>query len=446
MIVVVSDLHLTDGASGTTAEPGAFGLFARLLGEMARHAGHRAGGFRPLDEGIDLVLLGDILDLLRSSGWPARADASARVARPWEAPEEIAPTVARIVERTLQRNAEGLSVLASLARDGALFYEEGQPYRVPVRISYFVGNHDWLLRLPGSAYDEIRERVVTSIGLVQDPGRPFPHALDEAAPELAARAALHRLVLRHGDVHDGFNFAGGRNHSAIGDAVVIEILNRFPECVREELGLAADAPVYLALREIDNVRPFTLIPAWVLGVIRRFGLEGAMGGAAILAVWNRLAEEFFDLQRIRRADRSWRWDEVDRLELGFRFLKGLTAGRIARATSNQLLRLVADRHRRFAQHALREPEIVSGAARFVAYGHTHAHEIRPLDARAGEGIGKQFYLNSGTWRPTYRQTVAGPERLEFLGFHALTVLAFYAGDERAGRGFEVWNGALEGPL
>ncbi len=204
--------------------------------------------------------------------------------------------------------------------------------------------------------------------------------------------------------------------------------------------------MYLALREIDNVRPFTLIPAWVLGVIRRFGLEGAMGGAAILAVWNRLAEEFFDLQRIRRADRSWRWDEVDRLELGFRFLKGLTAGRIARATSNQLLRLVADRHRRFAQHALREPEIVSGAARFVAYGHTHAHEIRPLDARAGEGIGKQFYLNSGTWRPTYRQTVAGPERLEFLGFHALTVLAFYAGDERAGRGFEVWNGALEGPL
>jgi hypothetical protein len=130
---------------------------------------------------------------------------------------------------------------------------------------------------------------------------------------------------------------------------------------------------------------------------------------------------------------------------------------------NQLLRLVADRTRRFAAHALAEPEIVRGTASYVAYGHTHEHEIRPLAIRHPDDAGphrgrsaagaasdempsdRQFYFNSGTWRPTYRQTLGHPGRLEFLGYHALTALAFYAGDERRGRRFEAWSGALAGP-
>ncbi len=69
----------------------------------------------------------------------------------------------------------------------------------------------------------------------------------------------------------------------------------------------------------------------------------------------------------------------------------------------------------------------------------------PLAVRRGPGGARQFYFNSGTWRPFYRQTVADPERLEFLACNTLTVLAFYQGDERARRGFEVWNGTLAQP-
>jgi hypothetical protein len=464
VIVVVSDLHLTDGISGTGVEAGAFEVFARLVGEMARHASRRETGFRPLSEGLDLVLLGDILDLLRSTAWPLRSTRGERVPRPWEPPDEIAPTVARAVDGVLEGNSEGLSILRSLARDGALFYEDGQAFRIPLRISYFVGNHDWMLGLPGTVYDEIRARVVDALGLANDPTRPFPHAIAEADRGLAARLGRHRLVLRHGDVHDPFNYDGDRNRSAIGDGVVIELLNRFPEAVSTELSLDTDDPFFLALREVDNVRPFATIPAWVLGVIRRFELEGTPEGERVLAVWNRLGAEFFALDFVRRRDRPWRWDEVDRLEMGFRFVKGFTSGRLVRATLNQLLRLVVDRNRRFAAHALAEPEIESGSASYVAYGHTHVHEIRPLAVRhpSEDGGGaarnisrripvgteppdRQYYFNSGTWRPSYRQTLAHPERLEFLGFNALTVLAFYSGDERQGRRFEVWNGSLAGP-
>jgi UDP-2,3-diacylglucosamine pyrophosphatase LpxH len=442
VIVVVSDLHLTDGASGTGVEPGAFDVFARLVGDMARHASHRTGGFRPLEEGLDLVLLGDVLDLLRSAAWPARGERGERLPRPWEPPSEIADHVGRAVDAALAKNAEGLATLRRLALDGALFYDDGRSFRVPIRITYFVGNHDWMLRLPGPAYDAIRARVVEALGLVNDPARPFPHAISEADPALAERIRRHSLVLRHGDIHDPFNFAGDRNRSAIGDGVVVEVLNRFPEAVRDELRLAADDPFFLALREVDNVRPFTRIPAWVLGLLRRFELEGTRDGDRVLGVWNRLGAEFFALDFVRCHDRPWRWDDVDRLEIGFRFVKGFASGRVVRATVNQLLRFVADSDRRFGAHALSEPEIAKGRALYVAYGHTHIHQIRPL---AVLPAGRQFYFNSGTWRPTYRQTMAHPDRLEFVGFNTLTALAFYTGDERRGRAFEVWNGALAGP-
>ena len=444
MIVVVSDFHLTDGASGTSVEPGAFAVFARLVGDMARHASHRGTRFRPLEEGLDLILLGDTLDLLRSSAWPPRRHPGERVPRPWEPPADVAPTVGRIVDRILEHNAPGLAILRALAEDGALFYEAGRIFRVPVRITYFVGNHDWLLHLPGTVYDAIRWRVVKAMGLSNSPGAPFPHDPAEADHGLAERLRRHRLVVRHGDVYDADSYAGDRNRSALGDGVVIELLNRLPDAVREELGLAEDDPLFRALREVDNVRPYILIPPWVLGVIRRFGLEGKPAGRALLDVWSRLSEEFFALDFVRARDRPWRWDEVDRLELKFRFLKGFVARRSVRAVIGRILPLLGDPHRRYAQHALEEPEIVRGEADYVAYGHTHVHEIVPLAARRGAGLARQFYLNSGSWRPLYRQTLADPERLEFLAFNNLTVLAFYSGDERGGRGFEVWNGALAG--
>ena len=442
MIVVVSDLHLTDGASGRGVEPGAFTVFARLLGDMARHASHRVAGFRP-PEALDVVLLGDILDLLRSGAWPPRRGPDEHVPRPWEPPAMVAPVAGQVVDRILEANQEGLAVLRAFARDGALFYEDGQVFRIPVRITYLVGNHDWLLRLPGPAYDAVRERVVASLGLANDPARPFPHDLAEVDPAFAERVRRHRLVLRHGDIYDPFNYAGDRNRSALGDAVVIELLNRFPEAVREELGLAPDDPLFLELREIDNVRPFSTIPAWVLGVIRRFGLEATAGGAAVLGTWSRLGEEFFALDFVRSRDRAWSWDEVDRLQLGFRFLRRYVSGRVARTAVSQLLKLLGDPRAKYVYHALAEPEVASGAARFVAYGHTHVHEIRPLDVREEPAAERQFYFNCGTWRPTYRQTVADPEQLDFVGYHAMTAVAFYAEGERAGRGFEVWNGALE---
>ena len=62
MLVIVSDLHLKDGTSGTSITPDAFRIFAERLRSMAYRASWRLDGkYRPIDT-IDLVLLGDVFD------------------------------------------------------------------------------------------------------------------------------------------------------------------------------------------------------------------------------------------------------------------------------------------------------------------------------------------------------------------------------------------------
>jgi hypothetical protein len=79
MLVVISDLHLTDGSNGVGLDPGALELFAPRMAELALRASWRRDGrYRPLER-IDLLLLGDVLDFTRSRRWLET------LSRPWSA-------------------------------------------------------------------------------------------------------------------------------------------------------------------------------------------------------------------------------------------------------------------------------------------------------------------------------------------------------------------------
>jgi len=60
MLVLFSDIRLTDGSSGETINAEAFGQFADQVADLAdrRGASH-----------VRLVLLGDGLDIIRSTRW-----------------------------------------------------------------------------------------------------------------------------------------------------------------------------------------------------------------------------------------------------------------------------------------------------------------------------------------------------------------------------------------
>ncbi len=70
MLVIISDLHLSDSAFSGTIPATAFRVFRERLRDMAYDASwRRDGSYRPIEE-LDLVLLGDVLDFIRSELWP----------------------------------------------------------------------------------------------------------------------------------------------------------------------------------------------------------------------------------------------------------------------------------------------------------------------------------------------------------------------------------------
>jgi len=447
MLVVISDLHLTDGSSGATISPRAFDIFFDRLREAAYCASWRGGGrYQPLKR-VDLILLGDVLDLIRSTRWSGDGEV-----RPWSNPHstEFIDQVTKITSDILRNNDESLRVLRGLATEGGLTLppadRNGQPVAgspgepVEVRIFYMTGNHDWMYHLPGWSYDLLRQAVVRHLGLVNPPGEPFPHDPAEN-DELQKTMRRHRVFARHGDIYDPFNFEGDRDTSSLGDTIVVELLNRFASAVEIELGDELPPSTLLGLRELDNVRPLLLVPVWIDGLLERT-CSFPSQRRQVKQVWDQLAQRFLDLRVVRERDTWNPADLVDGLQRALQFSRSLSIG-WASSVLSWLSELRVPGEGDFYRHALAEQEFRNRRAKHIVYGHTHAVETIPLDASFSDGHTlNQIYFNSGTWRRVHRQTRLAPGEREFIATEVMTYLSFYQGDERNGHPFETWTGHL----
>jgi hypothetical protein len=436
MLVIVSDIHLTDGSSGQTINAGAFRTFVEDLQTSVRDACFRADGkFVPLER-CDLLLLGDVLDVIRSDAWLRSPEGL----RPWSGNDQIGPTVRAVTRGILAHNERALAYLRDLGGRISVTDNAGNRFEIPLNIHYFVGNHDWFYHLPGPDFDAARADVVQALALANDPTRPFPHQVAEASPALFELIRAHRLHPQHGDLYDEMNFEArrGRDFSSLGDCIVVELVNRFPIEVQRALDLGDNHPDFLSLREIDNVRPLLAIPGWIQGVLRRSSL-GRPQKEEVMAVWDRLAEGFVDHPFVRSLD-VWGLDKVDKLELALRFSRGLPL-RFLTAVSDQLNLLTWSES--YAKNALKEDALLRGEADYVAYGHTHFPETVSLDlAKFGAALREQTYFNTGTWRRVHQRCIREPGSFEFGSFHVMTFVILYVGTERGGRRYETWTGQL----
>lgn len=458
MLVVISDLHLTDGTSGDTIRKGAFRLFENRLRDMAYDASWRKNKkYKPIKE-INLILLGDILDVIRSTKW-----LDGDRPRPWDQDARnpaLVGKVRSITEDILSHNKEALAILKNLKGKRTITlppatpkggvrkvgWEPGARSRVPVSIKchYMVGNHDWFFHLSGAGYNQIRQKIVQAMGLDNASTEPFPHDLDEV-PGLRDICETHGLYVRHGDIYDPFNYERNRDASTLGDAIVIELLNRFPLEVRKRMARPLPKACLDGLKEIDNVRPLLAIPVWVNGLLRRTCKEEAQI-KEVKRIWDDLVDHFLGLEFVRKHD-SWvhPLDLVDRLEIALKFSQSVSFHTVSNLLSwiNQTF---SGKDEPFYRHAITERAFKSQRARYIVYGHTHRPEIVPLDISfsGSQAIG-QLYMNSGTWRRVHELAQRNPKEEEFLGYYVMTYLAFYQGDERGGRPFESWSGSLAGP-
>jgi hypothetical protein len=219
MLIVVSDLHLTDVAARSTFDALSFGHTLRSVVRVA--AAERA------DE-VRLILLGDVFEILKSTLWLERD------VRPWERPtDRHRHTVAEIVRRILSVNRDFFSELNAIRGEHA-----------NVRLTYVIGNHDRPLNTEmGSGSREVIRR---DLGIQGGDGL-FPDSYEDAE---------HSVLAQHGHHWDAANRYRGAS-IAIGDAIVIDVVARLPIVFAERLGIDPDDPRLRFVHEIDNIIPQT---------------------------------------------------------------------------------------------------------------------------------------------------------------------------------------------
>jgi UDP-2,3-diacylglucosamine pyrophosphatase LpxH len=455
MLVAISDIHLDDGTCGKSLSPDAFHIFRERVEQLAYSASMRTDGkYDPL-ESVDLLLLGDIFELLHSTRWLKEKPGEAGYVRPWSNPAqpELAGKIQDITQAILEHNAESLAVLRQMADGEAISLPPanalGKPaldtserIPIPVHLYYMVGNHDWFYHLPGEAYHHSRRLIIEAMGL-QNPPAPIayePHEWDA----LLRLFEKYRVFARHGDIYDRWNYNDdlGRDAATLGDALAIELIARFPEEVEKSLGESLPNNFYQGLHEMINVRPNVAVPLWIGNQIRHYAVVEKVD-AVLKEIWNDLVTEFLDLDFVRRQDNRWNpFESVDRLELVLKLTRWTSIENF-----NKVILLIKkklfDNDTSLIKNAIKEKAFTSRQADFIVYGHTHHHEIIPLDVyrQNGKDI-YQFLVNTGTWRSYYDLSRYHPEQQKFLPFQLMSYLAFFTGDERNGLRHEGWLGKL----
>lgn len=471
MFIIISDLHLGDGTTASSIPASAFYLFAKRLRQDAHFASMRYGKYHPIEE-LDILLLGDILDPIHSTKWfyPVGDNTSARMTqpgeaeyvRPWSDPNDpkYAAKLMEVTRAILKENEKSFEVLRKLASGEFIEFDassqsgerDRDAARIPlkVRFHYMVGNHDWYYCLKGEAFDAIRREIIQALGLSNTPD-PFPTDLrkykpeyswdEDDAPQIRKLFEEYKVFARHGDLFDSFNFnrETGRAHATLGDALAMEVINKFPEALKHGEGF--DPILVEKLSEITNVRPALATPLWVnaqLTALSQQNMLGRGGENELKKIWDRLAEEFLELDFVKQADKSFEFDVVDALQAGIKLSKLVSFETIDKLT----LRLQGGKKRgdiSFAQHALLEPAFLDKSARYFVYGHTHHQETVALEHATS--IGDQVYFNSGTWHTYFDLARNNPRQKRFVPYKAITYITFYKEHEHDERRFETWTGA-----
>lgn len=429
MLVIVSDLHLTDGTTARTLDADAFRMFVERMQDMAVRASWRSDDrYRPLD-GIDIVLLGDVLDLVNSAAWLSG------LVRPWSGESATAEQTSSIVADILDHNQDSIAQLESLANRGAIRIpmatNDGKPafdvplQPVPVRLYYMIGDADWLLYRDGEAMNAVRRQICKAMGLANLPDAPFPHDPSES-PQLARTLAKHRVYARHGDIFDPLSFRGRRDESSLADALVIEGAMRFVQSAAEKFGGDLPLDLILALEELTDVRPLEIMPTMLVNAIQRSCGAKRSLQYELRTLWDQQIEEILDASWFR----SQRWsDSIDVDQLAGRFL-------LHRKDD-------APHEESLLANALTESEFRNRRAKYVVYGHTHRAMATPMEASYADGfVLNQIYFNSGSWRRTYDATTLAQPGGQLVASDSINLLAFYQGDERHGRPYETWSSML----
>jgi len=417
MLVILSDLHFTDEtiARGENIPARAFDYLVDDLRGIIENSDEN-GARRNAIQDVEVLLLGDVFDGLRSAKWQGEV-------MPWSEPNpEMEARVNEVLEGVCTANAGAFAKLRGLKDSLGLPADR-------VRLRYVAGNHDRTVNL----FDSTRAKAIEALGLEApefDAGKQFPTEY---------RSREYNVIARHGNQFDSLNWGGDFSTAGLGEAVVIKLINGFPENLREKL--AEEGPrgeeVLRRIQELDHVRPLWAVPRWVRGVVEEIGEPGLR--ARVQEAWRESVKEFLESYLVRKLVGGFRpWKPLWWLRLLLKAPWGAAERVLHWAWARKML---DKNNRNFVKLAAEDRETVSGTGGpvdLVVYGHTHIPRQVPLDVR---GRRRLVYFNSGTWRKTVRPAEHGEKGdRDFIPWEVMSYLVLYREGENRGYRFEMWDG------
>jgi UDP-2,3-diacylglucosamine pyrophosphatase LpxH len=398
MMVLVSDLHLTDERTARNVNPEAFKLFAAEVAATARKRGAKE---------TQLVLLGDTIDLVRSDYW--LREKIPPDARPWGGdldPRTGMNAASSTIENQflhilgdILRTATAqqfIATLAELERSCAAF-----------TVRYVVGNHD---------------RVLWNFPSLQA-------SIQRAMPQISSftasvESAEYEAVARHGHEWDlnchGWEFRNkvlvpGENIGrfspeayrvmAIGEAVTAELMGGL---IYHAAQLGVPQTIIEQLKDVNNLRPMLHVFEWLdwIGAPHRREDRQRLYQAMRSALDGLLATSLAKRWDSMRTDLLLSADLIDRLQQARRLILGPDFGSF-RGRVDGLQRLERTfpflfkeedvlREGARSEEVFRSPQ-PEGSTQRVIYGHTH--RARHDYFHGSQDGSVQMYVNTGTYLP-----------------------------------------------
>jgi len=472
VLVIISDIHLSDESTSWNVDPDAFDLLRRDVQEEMEG--------REIRE-LQIVLLGDIVDLVRTHYW-IHAGIPANE-RPWGQPLDLAhwqeggmkaaggrpglfaeKQFNEVLDQILETESSSrffgsINALAIEGRRSKPGYE--------TRVIYVYGNHDRALVNYSSLREKIASRLsgVTENGLNGDRVRFLPEFHSEDYGVLARHGhqwddSCHawRVIESKGKPAQGVDRFDPdvSNVLTIGEVISAELMGGFIARVRQaSRENPASKEIMGILSGLDNVRPMEDAVAWILWIARRsfaqsnevreLLLDALMQSLDCLlsspvsqqwrfsgSIRDNLRRILWALKWIGRAEPLLKVFHADRLQClnrAISFIRWISAVRNAILHLLGTFRIIRPRIDNDVNGALTEfrPSPSSEWLQFVVYGHTHEPRHDCFSATIDGRV--HLYVNTGTFLPLVSRI---PASGEFSTDHQLNMVYFFRSEENTG--------------
>lgn len=462
MLVIISDLHFVDETTGKHNVPlSAFqDVFLSDIASLAK---------RKDAQEIKLVLLGDIVDLIRTEQWFLEDMTD----RPWGdngLKDVPTPRAGSATERRCQAilgqipedwkkpTVEENTILFrnwdtfEFFRNFGARLRDDYGFEKPVEVIYLPGNHDRLCNL----YPSLRDWMVRVLGLTIHPGTIDG---DPASGSWWFRYDFlderYGVYARHGHQFNPIDYGGENDHTrpaqlkaSVGDVFTTEFAVRLPLILRKNPAVSRE--LVASLEDMDNVRPLSSVLEWFYYQVKSH--DQGLNRQAMEDAFRTVVEAILDIGLVQRW-RSSKTHTDDWLRLASSsWLRWLAKDLVDALGAEDLLPALIGGSESSA--APEDDDLCRGAyyeqiwrsnpnIQFILYGHTHVPLLVPLDRVGNREV---LYVNTGTWRDRIYRSINLAQSPAFSCLKQMTYVTIFGKDEdKTGKSpgsvsIDVWTG------